>query len=107
LFGRAQIYQLAPDEPKPQTELAPHLRGRTAFAADASHLRLTQLFLDEWKVKKTKLSKEFDFEALKTQYGENILPLFLITESGKLQVFTAEAALKPQSGHVVISLVKA
>lgn len=106
LFGRAQTYQLAPEEQKPQMELAHHLRGRTAFARRASHSHLTQLFIDDWEVKKTKLSKEFDFEAFQARYGGNTLPLFLIPEPGRLQVFTEETPPKPQPGQVLISLVK-
>lgn len=107
LFGRAQVFQLAPDEQGPHMELGSHLRGRTAFAKDASHSHLTQLFIDDWEVKKTKLSKEFNLEAFRAQYGGNTLPLFLIPEPGRLQVFSAEAPLKPQPGQMLVSLVKA
>jgi NhaP-type Na+/H+ or K+/H+ antiporter len=106
LFGRAQIFQLAPEEQKVQVELPHHLRGHTAFSREATHSHITQLFLDEWEVKKTRLSKEFDFEAFQSQYEGKVLPLFLIPEPGRLQVFADDSQLKPQAGQLLVSLVK-
>lgn len=105
VFERSQIFQLAPEGGKLPVELSPHLRGRTVFGDGVTHAYLTQCFLNNWVIKKTKLSKEFNFDTLKAHYQGNVLPLFLIGESGHLRVFASEAQLSPQSGDTLLSLV--
>ncbi|MDP3687863.1 MAG: hypothetical protein Q8R64_09780, partial [Sulfurimicrobium sp.] len=58
-----------------------------------------------WIIKKTRLSRDFNFESLKNHYHGNVLPLFLIGESGHLRVFAADAKPSPQAGDVLLSLV--
>ena len=106
LFGRAQAYQLMPEDEKQLAAHSRHLRGRFLFGKDMTHAALTRWFTDEAVVKKTRLSEEFGFEELKAQYGQ-VQPLFLITEEGALQVFTVEGTIKPQAGQTLISLVLA
>lgn len=106
LFGRAQAYQLMPDDESLLDAHSRHLRGRLLFGKGMTHAALTQRFTDEAVVKKTKLSEEYGFEELNARYGGEALPLFLITESGELQIFTADGSLKPQPGQTLISLVR-
>lgn len=106
VFGRNQIFQLAPEEEKLPKEVAPHLRGRIVFSKGESHLRLTQRFINDWVIKKTKLSRDFDFKALQDHYLGQVVPLFLITEGRRLRVFNAQTELSPQPGQTLISLVK-
>jgi peptidoglycan hydrolase-like protein with peptidoglycan-binding domain len=51
------------------------------------------------------LTEEFDFDAFQRSYGETAIPLFLITETGDLIVFTATDPPVPRPGQVLISLV--
>ncbi|MFO7541784.1 MAG: hypothetical protein R6W97_03095 [Thiobacillus sp.] len=71
-----------------------------------THAALTQRFHDEAVVKKTRLSEEYGLEELKARYGGDVLPLFLMTEVGELQIFAIDGKLKPQAGQTLISLVK-
>jgi NhaP-type Na+/H+ or K+/H+ antiporter len=105
LFGRSQAYQLIPDDEKMLEAHSRHLRGRFLFDKGMTHAALTQWFTDEAVIKKTRLSEEYGFEQLQARYGGKVLPLFLITEDGTLQVFTVEGKLKPQAGQTLISLV--
>ena len=105
VFGRAQTYQLMPEDEKLLEAQSRALRGRLLFGKGLTHATLTQQFTDEAVVKKTRLSGEFGLDELKAHYGGQVLPLFLVTEAGTLQVFTAEGKLKPQAGHTLISLV--
>lgn len=105
VFGRNQIFQLAPEEKQLPDEALPHLRGRILFGEGITHMLLTQRFLDDWVIKKTRLSENFVFDALKTHYAGNIIPMFLITAEGKLRIFSPDAQLNPQPGQTVISLV--
>jgi len=106
LFGRAQAYQLMPEDERLLEAHSRHLRGRLLFGKDMTHAALTQWFTDGAVVKKTRLSEEFGFDELKTQYGGQVQPLFLITDEGELQVFTVEGKTKPQAGQILISLVQ-
>ena len=56
-------------------------------------------------VKRTSLTEEFDFAAFKEMYGGEALPIFLINESGKLQVCTSANPSAPKPGQTLISIV--
>jgi NhaP-type Na+/H+ or K+/H+ antiporter len=105
VFGRSQVYQLMPEDEKLLEAHSRHLRGRFLFGKGMTHMALSQRFTDEAVVKKTRLSEEFGFEELKAQYGGEVLPLFLITEEGNLQVFTSEGNIKIRAGQTLLSLV--
>lgn len=105
LFGRSQAYQLMPEDETLLDAHSRHLRGRFLFGKGLTHAALTEWFTDEAVVKKTKLSAEYGLDELKARYAGKVLPLFLITEEGNLQIFTAESKTKPQAGQSLISLV--
>jgi hypothetical protein len=107
LFGRAEVYQLPPQENgNPRVAGAPpHLRGRNLFARGATYDALDQRFAEGQVVKATKLSQEFDYEAFRGRYGEDALVLFIVTDSGALRVCTAETAPAPKPGQTLICLV--
>jgi len=107
LFGRAEVYQLAPHgEGNPRVAGAPpHLRGRNLFAQGATYDALDRRFGEGQVVKATKLSQEFDYKAFRERYGEDALVLFVVTESGSLVVSTAEKAVSPKPGQTLICLV--
>jgi NhaP-type Na+/H+ or K+/H+ antiporter len=107
LFGRAEVYQLPPHEDEnPRVAGAPpHLRGRNLFARGATYDALDHRFGEGQVVKATKLSPEFDYKAFRARYGENALVLFIVTESGSLQVCTAEKTPAPKPGQTLICLV--
>jgi len=105
LFSRSQVYQLMPEDDSLLDAHSRHLRGRILFGKGLTHAALTEWFTDEAVVKKTKLSEEYGLEELKTRYAGKVLPLFMITEGGNLQVFTADSKIKPQAGQFLISLV--
>lgn len=105
VFGRSQVYQLMPEDEKMLEAHSRHLRGRFLFGKGMTHMALSQQFTNEAVVKKTRLSEEFGYEELKAQYGGEVLPLFLITEEGTLQVFTSEGSIKMRAGQTLLSLV--
>ncbi|NDP46921.1 MAG: sodium:proton antiporter [Sulfuriferula multivorans] len=106
LFGRSQAYQLMPEDETQLDAHSRHLRGRFLFGKGLTHAALTEWFTDEAVVKKTKLSEEYGLDELKARYAGKVLPLFLITEEGNLQIFTAEGKTNPQAGQFLISLVQ-
>lgn len=104
-FGRSRVFQLAVDDEAGSTDERAHLRGRTAFASDTTHRRLSECFAAGWVVKRTRLGNEFDFEAYRGHYGAEALPLFIIDERGGLHIVAANDSFAPQVGQVLISLV--
>ena len=105
LFGRSQAYQLMPEDETLLDAQSRHLRGRLLFGKGLTHAVLTGWFTDEAVVKKIRLTPEYGLDELKARYAGKVLPLFLITEDGALQVFTADAKLRTQPGQTLISLV--
>jgi NhaP-type Na+/H+ or K+/H+ antiporter len=107
IFGRAECYQLAPpEEMRSKQKLQRHLQGRWLFAEGITDAVLEQRFAEGAVVKATPLSKAFDYAAFRSLYGEQALPLFVITESGRLNVVTAGQSLKLLPGQTLVSLVQ-
>lgn len=110
IFGRAEVYQLPPTSGRGKNgeELwAQHLRGRFLFGPGMTYGHLTKQFAAGARVKITTLTREFNYAAFQNLYGQEAIPLFLITETRQLLVFTAEEKLTPQPGQTLISLATA
>ncbi len=108
LFGRAETYQLSCLGKKSggQNNMAMDQCGRLLFSTEASYGALSADFAAGAKIKRTALTQEFGYKEFGELYGERVLPLFLITEEKKLQVFTADRPLSPRPGQLLISLVR-
>ena len=109
LFDRAQVYQLPAGDVQLERghRLVPQQVGRILFDPDATFDRLAERLASGAVVKKTGLTEEFDYTAFGNLYGESALIMFVIDESGKLTVRTADSTTKPQPGQTLISLVNA
>jgi hypothetical protein len=108
IFGSSEVYQLPPvsaGKSAKKEEMPRHLRGRFLFQADANYQYLMKRISDGAVVKKNSITQEFDFESFIVKYGEQALPVFLITESGKLRVYTVADPPSPKPGQSIISIV--
>ncbi len=108
LFDRQELYQLLPDDGevgRAENSSAQHLRGRYLFRKDVNHHFFVERHLTGAVVKATLLTDEFDFQAFRKTYGTNFLPLFLITETGRLLVFALDEELTPLPGQILIALI--
>ncbi len=107
VFGRAEVYQLPlhQEESSPKGEVPQHLHGRFLFGRGMTYEVLAERFAAGAVVKAPRLTKEFDYEAFCRLYGEGALPLFLISDTGKLIIATEDEPLSPRPGHILISLV--
>jgi hypothetical protein len=107
VFGRAEVYQLPPHKGNhPRVAGAPdHLRGRTLFSTAANYQLLDERLAAGHVVKASRLTAEHDFAAFGQRYGDEMLLLFVLTESGQLFVATAGKALAPRPGQTVVALV--
>lgn len=107
VFGRESVYQLPlPPAKGIRAETSPRfVHGRIAFGPEITFDYLQDRFAHGAEVKKTKLTDEFDFKAFQTHYNGTAVPLFLVSETGKLTVFTAVDPPAPKVGQTVIALV--
>ena len=107
LFGRANVYQLAPQQGGPsRTAMADeHLKGQFLFDPEATYEALDERFESGATIKTTNLSDEFDYEAFQQLYGDSALPLLLATTTDRLAIATAGQTLDPRPGQKLIALV--
>ena len=108
-FERGEMYQLVPLSEKSgkEPDYSPkHLRARFLFGEGINYYHLNSLFQQNWIIKTTNLSDEFNFDDMRNHYNEKIIPFFLITENGKLFISTLEEPIKPEPGDTVIALVQ-
>lgn len=107
VFGRESVYLLPlPPAKGIRSETASKfVHGRIAFGPEITFNYLQDRFGAGAEVKKTKLTEEFDFEAFKAFYNGTAVPLFLVTDTGRLTVFTAVDPPQPKVGQTVIALV--
>ncbi len=107
IFGRENVYQLSPwDEGSGRRQsISEHLRGRILFEPGINHDAMDRLFEDGWVVKKTKLTDAFTFDNFQEIYGDEFVLLFVLSESGSLQVCTEQTNTKPRSGDTVIAVI--
>jgi NhaP-type Na+/H+ or K+/H+ antiporter len=103
-FGRQEVYQLpfatAPDGR--HAAVAPEHRGRLLFGKEMTADRIAPWIARPPGIKKTRLSKEFDFQAFQAQHGKAALVLFVLKPDGTLHIGTAAANLEPKAGDLVM-----
>jgi len=108
IFERSNVYQLAPegaDEGGRLTEMPAHLQGRILFDAVATYAEITKRFAQGATIKRTGLTDEFGFDEFVEHYRGAALPLFVVTEAGKLRVLEAQRKVPVKAGQTIISLV--
>ena len=105
LFGRQKVYQLSPSKSGRTAMAEDHLHGRFLFSAESTFEELDTHFESGASIKTTNLTDEFDFNAFRSQHGESALPLFLVTETGKLVVVTADKNIAPRAGQTLVALI--
>ncbi len=110
-FGREQIYQIAPHSKDPR-RVKDHLQdqthtltGRFMVGHDFPFNAYADRFARGAEVKATKLTDEFNWADYQQHHGDRATPLFLITNAGKLRVFTANDSPKPSAGNTVIAII--
>jgi NhaP-type Na+/H+ or K+/H+ antiporter len=109
IFGRSQVYQLAPEKARAgdkEDSVPLDLSGRRLFGEGMTYNELTSRFRQGAVIKKNTITDEFNIDTLQSRYGAKALPLFLITEARELRVVTDEGSPAPRSGEKLLSLVE-
>lgn len=107
LFERSQLYQFArlKDRPAAREAVSRTLRGRTLFAENLTYDIIEERMERGAVVKKTELTEQFDYQAFLDRYKGGFVPLFVITQSGRLEVVTADGKISPSRGDAIIALI--
>ncbi len=104
LFGRSNVFQLAPWRQVEKNEQTPvHLRGRYLFAPSLTYERLESRMEAGDQVKATRLTKEFDLPKFMSMQRGSCIPLMVISGS-RLTIVDAEGKLDARPGDTLISL---
>lgn len=106
IFGRSEVYQL-PVRTEPihrDHEMPVHLSGRILFDNKLTYAQMNELFRKGAEIKTTNLTREYDYNDFRrNQHGLSI-PLFLITSSDELRIFSVDNPPEPAAGQKIISL---
>ncbi len=106
VLGRRETFQLAPADSDEES------RGGTStrFLARRPFGSHTYNDFERWyrrgaAIKATHLTEEFGLDELRARYEWGAVPLFLIRDSERLEVFSEDGGLRAGPGDVVVSLV--
>lgn len=110
VFGRSGCFQLATQRQRaePDAGRADHARhhARTLLGGAVTFAMIADRLESGETVKVTRLTDEFGWEAYRGRYGEHSLPLFVLTETGALQVVTTQTVSALKSGQTIVGLVR-
>ncbi len=106
IFDKENLYQLHPNTKQDEREFSPqYLRGRLLFGKDITFSYITNRIQEGAVIKSTKLTEKFSFGDFKNEYGNSIIPLFLINSNKRLIPFTSEEKIAPETGNTIIALI--
>lgn len=106
ILGRANCFQLPPQQETSKQKRHKYLQARWLFDEAMTHAELQRRYADGFTAKATRLTEEFDNGALLARCNNDAAPLLLIDEDGRLTLITPELDKQPHPGQTVISLVK-
>ncbi len=105
VFGRSEVYQLAPWTSGEKKELTRELRGRPLFGQKITWISLQERIKSGATLKKTLLTEEFDAAAFRRQHGDRATPLFLLGPDQALTILTDDQPTEHRPGQTIMSLV--
>ncbi|MEZ4753032.1 MAG: cation:proton antiporter [Bdellovibrionota bacterium] len=108
-FGKEEMYQLSPVQRAnldKDSGVSSRLRGKFLFSKDESFTSLNDKFVRGAVIKTTELSEEFNYQQYIKHYGNQHIPLFVITEGGDLKIVEADQGVNIESGMKLVALVE-
>lgn len=107
-FGRQEVYQLpfsGANEGRHEAVPLEH-RGRLLFDQDLVFARLNEMLDKQQKIKRTKLTKKFDYKAFQAKHGNAVIPLFVLKPDGSVRICTVNDQGDPEPEDLVFSILK-
>jgi hypothetical protein len=108
VFGSTNVFQLStrPDGSQDrESEFPKHLRGFPLFGGEETYSSLAERFQHGATLEAFPITEEFTYEDFQSKVGEDALPLFVISKSGKLGVYSEKNSFSPETGQVVLAIV--
>ncbi len=103
-FGRDKVFQLEVHETKEESkEVRSASRGRVAFSKKLLFEDWISRWFRGWRFKKTRLTKEFDYEDFMETNDGKLEPIMLIHAKGTIDFNFPESKTVPKPGDTVIS----
>jgi len=90
---------------KPEKIEKAALLSNLLFGTRAYYYALEEIFSRGGVVKKTLITKDFNYEKYLELYGDAAIPLFIITKARELFIYTKTGFRQPAEGELLISLV--
>lgn len=106
-FGTKHIYSIQPangEDDSQRKELAQGLRTPVLFSKDSTWAKLASLLGQGARIRSTRLSESFDFEAYRISQSKSSVIMFAINDKGRLKVFSSREEIIPGAGWTVIAL---
>jgi NhaP-type Na+/H+ or K+/H+ antiporter len=98
LFGRRNLFASSRERGE-----SPSLTYRTWVGTNWTTARFSARFAAGDRFRATTLSEEFNFEAYREKYGEQLIPVMIRRERGRLELIDSSAELNPRPGDTLIS----
>ncbi len=103
-FGRNRVFQIATNEKKlEKKQLNSSFRGKVMFGGNLIYKELILQYIDGWRFQRTRLTEEYDFEALKDNYKGRLKPFIRIMNNGELDLDFYEDQSQTNPGETIIS----
>ncbi len=102
-FGSQSVFQLQPRKGISQrSQVSEEQRGKVLFNEEASYATLSNLFNRGAKIKKTVITEQHSLADVKALYGEDFLPMFVMS-GGKIRV-VSDGSLEPETDSTLVFL---
>jgi NhaP-type Na+/H+ or K+/H+ antiporter len=108
LFGSEEIYQLPPESEgmnEDEDSISHHLRGRILFGQNATYSSLRSRFASGARMKKHTITDAFGYDEIRNRYGSSVIPMFLVSDEGEVEIITTDNPPEIEPGKTLISLV--
>ncbi|QJU58869.1 sodium:proton antiporter [Sphingomonas sp. AP4-R1] len=104
--GRDNVYQLGSGSDEEDVRALPaSLRGRALFESGHGVEEIVERERQGWIFRKTRVTEQFDFGAVKADLPDEADMLLLVRKGGGLRFFSHASRPTPQAGDTIISYV--
>jgi NhaP-type Na+/H+ or K+/H+ antiporter len=104
VFGRSDVYQLVAETEGKEEKISHDLRGRSLFGPKITYTTLSKTFAGNGKITKTRFTEDKTLAEFREIHGQDTLPLFIIDDNGKLNIWTANTPPRIKEGDTLLSV---
>lgn len=106
-FGKANVFTLLSENDTQSSDkhrLSSTHHGNILFNRYLTYSKLAQLFSEGREIRGTKLTEEFNFSQYMEHNNHKLIPLFAITQKGRIEMFFEEGGVHPKPGWTIFSI---